>query len=77
MSYVTDISNLISELFKSVKKSILPLTEEELHKSKVVNNIEMYKHIFAMLNSAIRDHCHLIGRFRSLLCNEFNLKRRN
>lgn len=74
MDYVTDLVNKIGDL---VNKNIqmLPLTSEENSRVKNTTNCEMCNRLFTSTWTKQRDHCHLTGKFRSVLCQPCNLSR--
>ncbi|XP_054261608.1 uncharacterized protein LOC128985776 isoform X1 [Macrosteles quadrilineatus] len=76
MDYIINLANLIGELFdKNVP--MLPLTDEDKVKISNCKFCELCNVEFSAMCLPIRDHCHLSGKFRSVLCNNCNLKRQD
>lgn len=75
MSYLVEIVHL----FGSLINNIIPLkmTKEDKTRFKSATQCEMCHCEFTMLNRPVRDHCHLTGKFKSVLCNSCNLRRQN
>ncbi|XP_046665974.1 uncharacterized protein LOC124357906 [Homalodisca vitripennis] len=77
VEYIVSMANLIGDLL-DVNKSMLPLTQEEKERVKSTTHCECCNSEFTeTFNQPCKDHCHLSGRFRSVLCYACNLKRQN
>lgn len=77
MSYVIEVANLIGELLFKDEKHMVPLTKEETCTFKPTTHCEICNSLLIALHRRVRDHCHLTGQFRSVLCSDYNLKRQN
>lgn len=77
MEYLIPIGNLIGDLIEANNIPMKPLTDEQKAYIKNCSNCEMCESDFTMINSPVKDHCHYTGNFRSLLCNDCNLRRQN
>lgn len=75
--YLISIGNLIGDLIEANNIPMKPLTDEQKAYIKNCSNCEMCESEFTMINSPVKDHCHYTGNFRSLLCNDCNLRRQN
>uniref|UniRef100_A0A1B6I4V7 DNA-directed DNA polymerase n=1 Tax=Homalodisca liturata TaxID=320908 RepID=A0A1B6I4V7_9HEMI len=76
MDYLISIANLLAELI-DINRPMIPLTDYERNRIKSINNCELCNLEFTMIEQPVKDHCHFTGRFRNLLCNKCNLKRKN
>lgn len=75
MSHLISLANDIGELLKD-KIPMMRLSDEENCRYRSSTHCEWCNSEFTMLNNPVRDHCHISGRFRAVLCNECNLKAR-
>uniref|UniRef100_A0A1B6FKH9 C2H2-type domain-containing protein n=1 Tax=Cuerna arida TaxID=1464854 RepID=A0A1B6FKH9_9HEMI len=77
VEYIVSMSNLIGDIL-DVNKKMLPLTQEEKDRIKLTTHCKCCHSEFTeTFNQPCKDHCHLTGRFRSVLCYSYNLKRQN
>lgn len=76
MDYMISMSNLIGDLV-DINLPMQKLTDEENHKFNNCTHCELCSSEFTMLRQPLMDHCHLTGKFRSVLCHNCNTKRRN
>lgn len=77
MEYLISIANLIGDLIAEKNVPMLPLTIEEQNRVNLATHCEFCNTEFSMIDYAVKDHCHLTGKFRNVLCNTCNLKRKN
>lgn len=56
---------------------MLPLSIQEEQLVNAATHCESCSREFTMIYTPVKDHCHLTGKFRSLLCNDCNLTRQN
>lgn len=76
MEYLINLCEIIGEELK-INLPMNPLTEEQLIRIRNTTHCESCNTIFSTMCPPVRDHCHLTGEFRSVLCNTCNLKRQN
>lgn len=76
LDYLIDTANLIGDLLDSYIP-MLPLTVEEQQRVNSAEKCETCNREFTMTWPPVRDHDHLTGKLRSILCNSCNLKRQN
>ena len=76
MEDLISLTNLIGDLV-SDKLVMSPLTEEQKSRFDNATHCEACNSEFTLINVPVRDHCHLTGQFRSVLCNSCNLQRQN
>lgn len=76
LQYLISMTNLIGDLL-DLNIPMLPLSAEENTRFKNATHCESCNSEFTMIISAVKDHCHLTGKFRSVLCAECNFKRQN
>lgn len=74
MSYLLSMTELLNSLLKTNLR-MSPLTHDEQERFENATHCESCNEEFSMLCQPVRDHCHLSGKFRSVLCNKCNLKR--
>uniref|UniRef100_A0A1B6LCV3 DNA-directed DNA polymerase n=1 Tax=Graphocephala atropunctata TaxID=36148 RepID=A0A1B6LCV3_9HEMI len=76
MDYLISIANLISDLI-DIYKPMNPLTVDEQERVNTATHCELCNLEFSMIDKPVKDHCHLTGRFRNVLCYDCNFKRQN
>lgn len=77
MTYIVELANNIGECISMHNIEMLPLTIAEQDRVKNASQCEMCQKLFTSTVKPHRDHCHLTGRFRSVLCKHCNLRRQN
>lgn len=75
MNYIVNLANIIGDCIRMHNIDMLPLTIEEQILVRTARNCEMCEKPFTSTVRPHRDHCHLTGRFRSVLCKHCNLRR--
>lgn len=76
MDYMISMSNLIGDLLDT-NLSMDELTQDEMDRFNNCTHCELCNTEFTMTRTPVKDHCHLTGKFRSVLCNKCNLNRKN
>lgn len=74
LEYIISQANLLSNLL-DLNVDMHPLTEEEQERFLSATCCESCQSEFSLLNRPVRDHSHVTGAFRAVLCFECNLKR--
>ncbi|XP_039282935.1 uncharacterized protein LOC120351056 [Nilaparvata lugens] len=75
MQYITNLTNTIGKLLK--ENISMTFTKKDLLNFRKQKCCEMCDCQFTMMNKAVRDHCHITGKYRAALCNRCNLLRQN
>lgn len=75
MNYIVSLANTIGDCISIHNIEMLPLTIEEQERVRTTKCCEMCETQFTATVRPHRDHCHLTGRFRSVLCKHCNLRR--
>lgn len=77
MEYLISIANLIGDLLNEINIPLIPLSVEEQNRICNITHCEYCNLEFSLIDQPVKDHCHLTGKFRNILCNMCNLKRQN
>lgn len=65
MSHVISNANIIGDIYKHSSNPVTKLSEDQMFNFRTTSNCESCDCEFTMLNTVVRDHCHITSKFRS------------
>lgn len=77
MEYIISCANMLGAVLKENNFPMYPLTEDEQFHFDTALRCELCNIMFTDLCVPVRDHCHISGQFRNVLCSKCNLNRQN